>query len=434
MKISIFGLGYVGCVSLGCHAELGYKLIGVDVNQPKVDLINQGIATIQEAKIDDLIKKHREAKNIEATTDVHYAINNTDISFICVGTPSSERGHLDLTYIFGVCKEIGEALKNKDGFHVVVIRSTVFPGTNEKAGKIIEEASGKIRGTDFAMVSNPEFLREATAVDDFFQPELTVIGCDHPKAKEMMFDINSKIDTTVYDTEINVAEMIKYVNNSFHALKVSFANEVGRVCKSKGIDSHEVMRIFCADKKLNISPYYFKPGFAYGGSCLPKDLKALKTMSHDQYLHTPIIDSIDSSNQFHISGAWNQINSYGKKRIAFMGLSFKAGTDDLRNSPTVELIERFLGKGYDISIFDEEVSLSKLIGKNKEYIAGSIPHLDKILKTSREECIENAEIIVITKKDADLLKLKEQMKDKIIIDFVRIKELENMDNYQGLCW
>ena len=297
MNISIFGLGYVGCVSLGCLAQNGHHVIGVDVNELKVNLINEGKATIIEKDIDTIIKEQRENNNISATLDHKSAVLNSDVTIICVGTPSTNNGHLNLDYINQTAKQIGEALKEKNLFHVIVIRSTVLPGTNKKAGEIISEVSGKKRNIDFAIVSNPEFLREGSAVEDYYNPAITVLGSDCDRAIKIVESVYDDIKAPIIKTDIEVAEIIKYVNNTFHALKICFANEIGNICKKMNIDSHKVMNIFCKDTHLNISPYYFKPGFAYGGSCLPKDLKALKTISHDNYLTSPIIESIHSSNE-----------------------------------------------------------------------------------------------------------------------------------------
>lgn len=433
MNISIFGLGYVGCVGIGCLASQGNKMIGVDVSDVKVDLINSGKPTIVEKDIEELIAKGYKDGKISATLDYKYAVKNSDMSFICVGTPSAENGHLNLNYIYQTAKEIGEALKDKDAFHIVVIRSTVFPGTNAKISEIIENESGKHRNVDFAVVSNPEFLREGTAVNDYLNPPLTVLGSSCSKAIDVMKELYAPMNAPIEVVSIEVAEMIKYVNNSYHALKVVFANEVGQICKKLGIDSHEVMRIFCMDKQLNISPYYFKPGFAYGGSCLPKDLKGLKTLAHDLYLDTPVLASIDESNQNHIQFAIKQIESTGKKKIGVLGLSFKAGTDDMRNSPIVNIIEYLYGKGYEIKIYDKNVSISRLIGKNKSVIMEKLPHLNSLLCDKIEDVTEWAEMLVISTKEEAFKQLKPKA-GQPVFDLVRIKELENEDNYNGLCW
>ena len=297
MNISIFGLGYVGCVGAACLAKLGHNVIGVDVNENKVNLMNAGKPTIIEAGIAELCAEAHEAGRMTATTSVEEAVLGSTVSFIVVGTPSSKEGHLNLNYIYTVARQIGEALRLKNEFHIVAIRSTVLPGTNEKVGEIIEESSGRKRGIDFTVVSNPEFLREGTSVEDYFNPPLTLVGTDMPEAEEIFREIYKDIPAEFIATDIRVAEMMKYVNNTYHALKIVFGNEVGNICKELNIDSHKVMEIFCKDKQLNISPYYFKPGFAYGGSCLPKDMKALKTLAHDLYVSVPVIESIYNSNE-----------------------------------------------------------------------------------------------------------------------------------------
>ncbi len=433
MKISIFGLGYVGCVGMGCLAQNGHSVIGVDVQPLKVDLINQGRATIVEKDIDRIIKAQFQAKRIRATNDYTEAVSVSDVSIICVGTPSSEKGHLNLEYIFQSAHQIGLALKDKDGFHVIAIRSTVLPGTNLQVGQIIEEISGRQRNKNFSVVSNPEFLREGTAVHDYFNPPLTVLGGDSPQAMDVMEALYAGINGPVERVGINVAEMIKYVNNSFHALKVTFANEVGNICKELDVDSHELMRIFCMDRRLNISPYYLTPGFAYGGSCLPKDLKALNTLAHDLYLDTPVIRAIDPSNEQHKDRAFTLIEKTGKSRIAVLGLSFKAGTDDLRNSPIVDVIEKLKGKGYEVKVFDENVALSRLVGRNKSFIEKRLPHLCELMTDNLKDMIRWAEVVVINNRHTTVEHLA-GVQDKQIIDLVRIRDLEAHEGYDGICW
>ncbi|MBN1363349.1 MAG: UDP-glucose/GDP-mannose dehydrogenase family protein, partial [Syntrophaceae bacterium] len=312
MNISIFGLGYVGCVSLGCLAKNGHQVIGVDLAQTKIDFISEGKPTIVEAEIDNIISEQHSLGKISATNDAIHAVKNTDVSFICVGTPSTPNGHLDLGAIYRVAGEIGKGIKEKNAFHVVVIRSTVLPNTNEKLSNIIEDVSNKKCNTDFAVVSNPEFLREGTAVKDYYNPSFTLVGSNSDTATEIMKEIYRGINAPFITTDIKIAEMIKYVNNAFHALKITFANEVGNICKKLNIDSHKLMDVFCMDTKLNLSPYYLKPGFAYGGSCLPKDLKALKTIAHDNYLECPILDSISRSNEQQVKIVTEQLLNFKK--------------------------------------------------------------------------------------------------------------------------
>jgi len=433
MDISIFGLGYVGCVSLGCLAQNGHTVIGVDINSTKVNLINNGKPTIVEAEIDIIIAQQHKESKIKATSDYNKAIAESDVSIICVGTPSTLEGHLNLDYIFDTAKQIGSSLENKKEFHVVVIRSTVLPGTNIKVGEIIEKCSGKKRNLDFAIVSNPEFLREGTSVEDFFNPPLTVLGSDNQKAIHLLTNMYKGINGPIEIVDIEVAEIIKYVNNSYHALKITFANEVGNICKKLKIDSHEVMRIFGMDKQLNISTYYFKPGFAYGGSCLPKDLKALKTLAHDMYIESPVINSIETSNNLQKEKVIELVEITGRKKVGILGLSFKSGTDDLRYSPIVDVIEKLHGKGYDIKIYDKNVILSRLIGKNKSFIEEKLPHISKMLKEDINYVINSADIIIITNKDKSFEKLNfpEHVN---IIDLARLMEYSNINNYVGICW
>ena len=433
MNISIFGLGYVGCVSLGCLAQNGHKVIGVDVSALKVNLINSGKPTIIEKDIDSIIEEQFAKDRISATTDYQKAINDSEISIICVGTPSTKEGHLNLQYIYNVASQIGSAIKDKTEFHTVVVRSTVLPGTNQRIGEIIEKESNKKRNIDFGVVSNPEFLREGTAVMDYYNPAITVLGSDCDYSLKVMSEVYEKINAPIEKVSIKEAEIIKYVNNTFHALKISFANEVGNICKELNIDSRNVMRLFCKDDQLNISPYYFKPGFAYGGSCLPKDLKGLRTLSHDNYITSPILESIENSNNNQKRIAINLIESQQLKKIGILGLSFKAGTDDLRYSPIVEVAEYFLGKGYELKIFDKNVSLSKLSGTNKEYIDHHIPHLSELLFDNIDKVIEDSELLIITHKIDGINDLIKAHKEKKFIDLIGVGE-HTMKNYEGICW
>lgn len=435
MRISIFGLGYVGCVSLGCLAKNGHSVIGVDVNQNKIDLINNGKPTIIEVEIEDILEEQFEKGMISATIDSEEAVLKSEISIIAVGTPSSEKGHLNLNYIFTVAKNIGEALKEKDEFHIITIRSTVMPGTCDKIADIIEKSSGKKRNVGFAVVDNPEFLREGTAVKDYFNPPLTLIGSDNKEAAQKIASLYENLPGEIVISDLKVAEVMKYVNNTYHALKISFANEVGNICSEMGIDSHEVMDIFCKDKQLNISPYYFKPGFAYGGSCLPKDLKGLQTLAHDLYVDAPVIDSIDKTNEIQIARATKMIYKYWNKKLGFLGLSFKEGTDDLRNSPAVRVIESLLGKGADVTVYDKNVNTTMLTGTNKDYVDARIPHLSKLLSSDLDEVIENSDVLVVNTREKEFIEKLKSVQNKIIIDFVRLDDsfLEK-ENYTGINW
>ena len=434
MEISVFGLGYVGCVSLGCLAQDGHNVIGVDINKEKVNLINQGKPTIIEKSIDKIIEDQYKNGRVKATDNYKEAVLATDISIICVGTPSTEQGHLNLEHIYNVGEQIGESLKEKRTFHTVVIRSTVLPGSNLKVGEIIEKISSKKRNIDFGVVSNPEFLREGSAVKDYYNPAITILGSDSEKSLEIVKKIYKNINGPIEETDIEVAEIIKYVNNSFHALKISFANEIGNICKKLGIDSYKVMNLFCKDNKLNISPNYFKPGFAYGGSCLPKDLKALRTLAHDNYLASPVIGSIEKSNDNQKEIAFKMVAAKNKKNIGIIGLSFKAGTDDLRYSPTVELVEKLLGKGYHLKIYDENVYISKLTGTNKAYIDKHIPHLSGLITDDLNAVVEGSDVLVVSHNYEILPGLLKNYPEKVIVDLVGIKDVLSNQNYEGICW
>lgn len=435
MEISIFGLGYVGCVGAACLAKLGHRVIGNDVSENKVKLINQGRPTIIEAEVDKLIKEGHDKGLIEATMDYRYAVHNSEVSFIVVGTPSSKEGHLNLDYIYGVARQIGKAMKDKDDFHIIAIRSTVLPGTNQKVGKIVAEESGKLCGRDFTIVSNPEFLREGTAVQDYMNPPLTLIGTDSEIAEEKFRELYKGMPGEFIVTDIKVAEMMKYVNNTFHALKIVFANEIGNICKALGIDSHKVMEIFCKDKQLNISPYYFKPGFAYGGSCLPKDSRALRTLAHDLYVEVPVLNAIDPSNEVQKKMAIEIIESKGRKKIGILGLSFKAGTDDLRNSPIVDVAETLYGKGYEIHIYDKNVRVSQLTGTNADFIAAKLPHLHEIITDDLSAVCNECDVLVIANKESEFANIPAKYPCKCIVDLVRqFNKLDYDGNYEGISW
>lgn len=428
-------MGYVGCVGAACCAKLGHHVTGVDISPHKVELINQGRPTIIEKDIEELVKCAQASGRLEATCDASYAVENSEISFIAVGTPSSKEGHLNLTYIYKVAQQIGKALKNKNGFHIVAIRSTVLPGTNEKIGRMIEEASGKKRNRDFAVVSNPEFLREGTAVRDYLNPPLTLVGADNETAVEKMRALYQDIPGEFIATDIRVAEMMKYINNTYHALKIVFGNEVGNICKALDVDSHKVMEIFCKDRQLNISPYYFKPGFAYGGSCLPKDSRALRTLARDYYVDVPVINAIEESNEIQKKNAVNIIMEKGRRKIGILGLSFKAGTDDLRCSPIVDVVEVLLGKGFELRIYDKNVKLSEITGTNKDFIMAKIPHLQHFVYDDLDKVATESDVLVVTNREAEFAGLLEKYPGKIIVDLVRAWEkVDYAGNYEGISW
>ena len=395
MRVSIFGLGYVGAVCAACLAREGHTVIGVDPDQGKVELINNGCSPIIEKDLGPMIKTAVDGGRIEATSDSTHAVLDSDLSFICVGTPSNGNGSLKLTFVERVSRTIGEVLKEKDYYHVVVARSTMLPGTVDNVIKpALEAASGKKAGQEFGLAVNPEFLRESTAVYDFYNPPKTVIGELNKKDGDLLSTLYKGIDAPIFRTSIRTAEMVKYTDNVFHALKITFGNEVGKICKALEIDSHEVMSIFCQDTKLNLSPYYLKPGFAFGGSCLPKDLRALTYKALSVDVDVPVLNAILPSNKSHAEKGLQLIMTKGKKKIGILGFAFKAGTDDLRESPMVELIERLLGKGYDLKIYDRNVNLARLRGANKNFIENHIPHIAKLMVDNLDEIISHAEVLV----------------------------------------
>lgn len=435
MNISVFGLGYVGCICLGCLAKNGHKVVGVDINKSKVEHINKGKSVIIEKGIDEIIYEQWKLQNVSALDNAYEAVLKTDVSMVCVGTPSTGNGHLNLKAIFKVAEEIAKAIMDKPSFHVVVLRSTVLPGTNEKVTKIIEKISRKKNGIEFSVVSNPEFLREGSAVKDFYTPPYTLVGGSHEKAINVIKDLYAKIDAPFIVTGAKTAEILKYVNNAFHALKITFANEVGNICKGVGINSHELMEIFCMDTKLNVSKKYLKPGFSYGGSCLPKDLKALRTIAHDLYLECPVLENIERSNGVQKEVVLENILKLGKNRIGFVGISFKEGTDDLRNSPIIDIIEKLIGKGYEIAIYDKNVRMSQLIGANKDYILNKIPYISKFIVENIRLLIDFAEIIVIANNESAFNAIATELpEEKIVYDLVKIQISKELKNYMGISW
>ena len=437
MKISIFGLGYVGTVSAGCLAQNGHQVIGIDPVRTKIDLINSGRSPIIEAEIGEIIAEAVRSGRLRATDNQDEAINQTEISFVCVGTPSQANGNLDLTYIRRVCELIGKVLKNKNARHTVVIRSTILPGTmRDIVIPTLEECSGKKAGTDFGVCNNPEFLREGSAVMDFNSPPKTVIGEFDRSSGELLATLYAKLDAPFIRTDLETAEMVKYVDNSWHALKIGFANEIGNLCKSFSIDAHAVMKIFCQDKKLNISPAYLMPGFAFGGSCLPKDLRALAYKAKTNDLQLPIMSAILPSNELQVSKGLRLITEKGHRRIGVLGFSFKSGTDDLRESPMIEVIEHLIGKGYDLRIFDRNVSLASLVGANRDFILNRIPHISRLMVNGIDAVLEHAETIVIGNKDPEFEGVLGRLHEgQNLVDFVRITNRRS-DNgkYDGICW
>lgn len=436
MRVSIFGMGYVGAVCAACLANRGHQIIGVDVVQNKVDIINAGRSPIVEEGLEELLLKGVKSKKISATTNALDAVMQTDISFVAVPTPSKPNGDLNLSYVQNVCRQIGEAIKVKGSHHTVVIRSTVLPGS--VMGVIrseLESATGMTAGIDFGLAVNPEFLRESTAIDDYDHPPMTVVGCLDDLSAQQLTELYSDLDAPLFLESIETAEMVKYTCNVWHAIKVTFANEIGSIAKASGVDGRKVMNIICTDTKLNISPYYMKPGFAFGGSCLPKDVRALNYRASQLNVKHPLIASVMDSNENHVKNVFNIIENTGKKSVALYGLSFKPGTDDLRESPHVELAEMLLGKGYTLKIYDENVSYAKIHGSNKEYLENKIPHISSLLQQNKEDMLQCSELIIIGNSDKSFHSLLEQISEHhVVLDLCGLIKGKSDDHKQGICW
>ena len=438
-SVSIFGLGYVGSVMAACLAHKGNRVIGVDVNPGKVAMLNSGRSPILERRMDELMAEGHQACRLHASTDAGAAIRESDISFVCVGTPSLRNGKLDLSHIESACEEIGKGIGRKDAHHLVVLRSTLLPGTTEAVAiPILEAASGKRAGVDFAVCYNPEFMREGNAVADFFQPPHTILGSRETQDLVGLRELYAWVPARTFETSVPVAEMVKYVSNAYHALKVSFANEVGTICKQLGVDTESVMEIFTADTKLNISGAYLMPGFAFGGSCLPKDLRALGYRAKELDLRLPVIEAILLSNQEHVERAVEAVLQTGRRKVGMLGLSFKAGTDDLRESPQVQLIKRLLGEGCQIHIWDRDVSMGRLMGSNRQFIEEVIPHIGSLLAGSLEEVVKEAEVVIIGTTSIDKEALATVIRpEQFVIDLVNLRKPrrpEGLPLYQGVCW
>jgi GDP-mannose 6-dehydrogenase len=437
MKISVFGLGYVGTISAACFAKEGFKVVGVDVNKEKVDIINSGKSPIVEAGVNELVSEMVACGRLTATQDAIKAVGRSDISMICVGTPSNSNGSLDLTYVKRVCEQVGTALRSKRGRHVVVVRSTMLPGTVETVVvPILEEYSKKKAGEEFGVCINPEFLREGTSIKDFYAPPFTVIGADDERVVATVRQLYTSIDAPLIVTSLKAAEMVKYTCNCFHALKVTFANEIGNLCKALEIDSHEVMDVFCHDTKLNLSPYYLKPGFAFGGSCLPKDLRAINHKAKEVDVEVPVLSAILPSNRGQVERAVDMVLKLGKKKIGVLGFSFKAGTDDLRESPIVALIETLIGKGMQLCVYDSNISLARLFGANREFIESGIPHISQLLCSSISELLDRSEVIIIGNKAEEFEQVLQMLRDdQAVIDLVHLVNGHvKHRTYHGICW
>lgn len=437
MKISIFGTGYVGTVSAGCLAREGHEVIGVDPVRTKLDLINAGKSPIVEEQIGEIIASAVKSGRLQAIDDPQEAVFKSELSFVCVGTPSQVNGNLDLTYIRRACEVIGRAIMNKPTRHTVAIRSTILPGTMRNTViPVLEQSSGKKAGVDFGVCNNPEFLREGSAVKDFASPPKTVIGEFDKASGEMLAQLYAHLDAPLIRTDIETAEMVKYIDNCWHALKIGFANEIGTLCKAFSIDAHEVMNIFLQDRKLNISSAYLTPGFAFGGSCLPKDLRALAYKAKTLDLSLPILTSILPSNELQVSRGMDLVLKRGNKRVGVLGFSFKAGTDDLRESPMIDVIERLIGKGYDLRIFDKNVNLACLVGANRDFILNHIPHISKLMVGGIDAVLDHAQTVVVGNKDPDFQSVPGRLREgQCLVDFARIsKGRSGNGTYDGICW
>ncbi|NML52590.1 UDP-glucose/GDP-mannose dehydrogenase family protein [Streptomyces sp. R302] len=438
MRVSVFGLGYVGCVSAACLASLGHEVIGVDVNPVKVDLVNGGRAPVVEEGIGELVAGVVEAGALRATTDVREAIAGSDVSLVCVGTPSAANGSLCTGYLERVTEEIGAALAERGGRHTVVYRSTMLPGTClNLLVPILEKYLGGTVGVDVGVAVNPEFLREGTSVRDFFDPPKTVIGELDAAGGDVVESLYDGLPGPVFRVPVPTAEAIKYADNAFHGLKIGFANELGAVCQALGVDSHQVMDVFLADRKLNISPAYLRPGFAFGGSCLPKDLRSLVHAARRADVSVPILSHVLVSNADHLQRAVELVERTGKRRVGLFGLSFKPGTDDLRESPLVELAERLFGKGYDLRIHDANVNLSRLLGANREYIENRLPHLAQLLADTVDEVLDHAEVCLVGTRDPAVLAALPHGGGPLIVDLVRLPDADARraePGYVGLAW
>jgi len=439
LSVSIFGLGYVGSVSAACFASMGHKVIGVDVSSAKVEMMASGRTPIVEARMSELVAEAHKGGRLQATTDALQAVLNSDVSFVCVGTPSLRNGKLDLSHIESVAKEIGAAIGQKKSPHVFVLRSTVLPGTTETVVlPILERESGKKAGKDFTLAYNPEFMREGSAVADFQNPPYTILGASDATHLQPLRELYKGVGGTTYETTISVAEMVKYVSNCYHALKVGFANEIGTLCKHLGVDAQTVTKIFTSDTKLNVSAAYLSPGFAFGGSCLPKDLRAITYKAKELDLKLPVLESLMPSNAEHVDRAVEMVLETGKKKIAQLGLSFKAGTDDLRESPQVQLIKRLMGEGCEVKVWDEDVSLGRLAGSNRQYIEEVIPHIGSVLSADLEATLRGAEVVILGNKSASKEQLSEFLQpNQIVIDLIHLdasKRPQGVHNYEGICW
>lgn len=438
MKISVFGLGYVGAVSLACLGRDGHQVVGVDIDTTKLDMIRRGISPIVEAGMPELVRDVVASGRVTVMSDVERAVGETDLSFICVGTPSKPNGSQDLSAILRVAEQLGRAMQAKETHHVFVMRSTVVPGTVDGTLRpIFETESRKRDGVEFDLCFMPEFLREGSSIRDYDEPPFVIVGSRSPRASEVLRSVFAHLPCDFHATSVGTAEMLKYSSNLFHAAKITFANEMGRLCQAYGVDSHEVMDLFCKDTRLNISPAYLKPGFAFGGSCLPKDLRAALNMAKTRDVELPLLSAIPVSNAVHIQKAMDVVLANGRRSVGLIGLSFKSGTDDLRESPLVTLAEHFIGKGLKLLIYDQEVNLSRLIGANKRFIDTTIPHIAELMTSDCRTLIRESEVLVVGSKDSLVTKtLREEVRPShVLLDLVNLPQKSELHcQYHGVCW
>ncbi len=438
-RISVFGLGYVGTVSAGCFAQLGFDVIGVDIDPSKVELLASGRAPLLEEGLNALIAEQHAAGRLHATDNVEEAVHSSRVSLVCVGTPSAPNGDLDLSYVTRVCEQIGTALKTRSATeqHVVVIRSTVLPGAVQNLLiPTLEKSSGLRAGKDFGVAQNPEFLREGTAIHDFFNPPKTVIGATDEPAAQAVAELYKSIDAPLIITSLGAASMVKYADNAFHAAKITFGNEIGQLCRKLQIDSHEVMEIFCQDRKLNISPVYLKPGFAFGGSCLPKDVRAIVYQARQLDIELPMLANLLPSNRLQIEHLVDELMPFRRSGIGLLGLCFKPGTDDLRESPMVTVVETLLGRGAKIRIHDPSLDLDKLVGANLRYITNEIPHIASLLEDQPDQVVANSKAIVVAHNTPTFREAASKTTaEQTIFDLVRLPDHQWLPGkYVGVCW
>ena len=426
MRIAIFGLGYVGSVSAACLAAAGHDITGVDVDERKLSLLSSGRAPVREPGLDELLGAMVAAGRVSVTQDVALAAADSDISLVCVGTPSRRNGSVDSSFLERVMAQIGTALADTSGYRVVAVRSTVVPGlVQSRLIPILERASGRRAGVDFGVCVNPEFLREGSAIRDFDRPPFTLIGETDRRAGDLLLSAYTHLTAPVHRVLPDEASMVKYASNAFHGLKVAFANEIGALCQQFGTDGQTVMGIFCQDRELNISPRYLRPGFGFGGSCLPKDLRAMSHAAREHDVTVPLLTSVLASNDAHIQRVVDTVLEMPKRRVALLGLSFKVGSDDLRESPFVRLAEALIGKGVPLRIYDPDVALSDVFGRNQAYIQEHLPHVGQLVAGDYDETVRGADVIIVGKRIPGIELLPALRREgQAILDLVGIPEIE----------